>query len=319
MNGTHTLARCTAIAIGADRAAPPFGCCELVAAPVRLVDALADRARLRLVLQRHAVREAHDLRRLVERQVAAVREPHLDHERVAAVHASAAASSTRRTPPSEAALQALDEQRLADRHDAVAGGAITFTSPSALCSRSSVVAVDRARPASSGSPSPSCRSASATGGRDAREVVHRAPPSRSCPASRSACVWSIPSSTPCGCGLISCASRGSSFVTRGNSDPLALRRHVRERQVRVRDDGLLEVLLHAGAPAAVRRDQLDLDARPVLARAVPLRVPVHRSTRSRRRAGCASCRCGARSGTRAAPCPSCSMIDDRACPVVSCP
>ena len=47
-------------------------------------------------------------------------------------------------------------------------------------------------------------------------------------------------------------------------DALALRADVRERQVRVGDDGLLEVLLHARAPAAVGRDQLDLDARAVL-------------------------------------------------------
>ncbi len=37
--------------------------------------------------------------------------------------------------------------------------------------------------------------------------------------------------------------------------------------MRVRDDGLLEVRLHARSPAAVGRDELDLDARAVLARA----------------------------------------------------
>ena len=47
-------------------------------------------------------------------------------------------------------------------------------------------------------------------------------------------------------------------------EPLALRAHVRERQVRVRDDRLLQVRLHARAAAAVGRDQLDLDARAVL-------------------------------------------------------
>ena len=45
-------------------------------------------------------------------------------------------------------------------------------------------------------------------------------------------------------------------------------------EVRIRDDGLLEVRLDAGAPAAVRRDELDLDARAVLL------VPVDASRRS---------------------------------------
>ena len=85
------------------------------------------------------------------------------------------------------------------------------------------------------------------------------------PAESLSIVWSIPSSTPCGCGLISCASRGSSLGHARELRALALGVHVRERQVRVRDDGLLQVLLHARPPAAVGRDELDLDARAVLA------------------------------------------------------
>ena len=90
---------------------------QLVAAPVRVVDRLADRARLRLVLERHAVGEAHDLRRLVEREVAAVREPDLDDERVAAVDRRRARGRHVEVGL-EAALEPLDEQRLADGHDA---------------------------------------------------------------------------------------------------------------------------------------------------------------------------------------------------------
>ena len=44
-----------------------LGLLELVRLPVRVVDALADRARLRLVLEGHAVGEAHDLGAVVDR------------------------------------------------------------------------------------------------------------------------------------------------------------------------------------------------------------------------------------------------------------
>ncbi len=47
-------------------------------------------------------------------------------------------------------------------------------------------------------------------------------------------------------------------------EPLALGRHEHEGEVRVRDHGLLEVLLHARPSAAVDRHELDLDARAVL-------------------------------------------------------
>ena len=169
-----------------------LGLLQLVAAPVGLVDALADRARLGLVLQRHAVGEAHDFGRLVERQVAAVGEPHLDHERIAAVHARAAASSTRRTRPWEAALEALDEQRLADRHDAVAGGAIIFTCAERLVQPLESSPWIRSGAASSGSPCAIWQISPATAGETRENSSHEhlldglasASRSASCGASR---------------------------------------------------------------------------------------------------------------------------------------
>ena len=137
-------------------------------------------------------------------------------------------------------------------------------------------------------------------------------PSRSCPASPAASLRSMPSSTPCGCGLISCGSRGSSLVdAREDAAARPSAGVYVEPEVRVRDDGLLEVLLHAGAPAAVRRDELHLDARAVVA------LPLDGVVLDDVGLVALACRCAARSGTRGDPCRSSTMMMT-GLPVVSC-
>ena len=117
---------------------------------------------------------------------------------------------------------------------------------------------------------------------------------------------SIPSSTPCGCGLISLRPRAEARSTRaGRSIASPFGGSEREGEVRVRDDGLLEVRLDAGAAAAVGRDELDLDARAVR-RASPLDLVVVSSTTSGWLRFVSM-----RSSTAVAPgapCPSCEMM-----------
>jgi hypothetical protein len=93
-----------------------LGLLELVRLPVGVVDRFADGARLGLVLERHAVGEAHDLGRLVDREVAPVREPDLDDEGVAAIdRGRARARDVERVL--ESPLEPLDEQRFPDGND----------------------------------------------------------------------------------------------------------------------------------------------------------------------------------------------------------
>ena len=92
---------------------------------------------------------------------------------------------------------------------------------------------------------------------------------------------SAPSSTPCGCGLISAASFGSSSAARGNVSvslpgPVGGRTlrggdgpRVVDRRVRVREGGVLDVAVHEALALLPVRDDLELDARAVLL--VPLR------------------------------------------------
>lgn len=95
----------------------------------------------------------------------------------------------------------------------VAGGAITFTSPSARWRRSI------ASPCTSGALvlgfTPARLQISSAIAGLTREKSFTRTCFTDLPGESWSIARSIPSSTPCGCGLISCGSRGSSSLTRG--------------------------------------------------------------------------------------------------------
>ena len=198
---------------------------------------------------------------VLRRRLAAEREADFDLERIAAIHGRRA----RRRGVELARhhlVQSLENQLFADRRDAVGRRRGDPRALNRLVERLGLFAAHLSR----------VRAARNLGrranlARDARTTPAKTSSSRTARSTRpclpAASPPAGPSSTPYGCGLISFGSGGSDFGRAGEVALVAIGIDVVQRDVRIGDRRLREILVDAAAAADVLGFQLDRHPRAV--------------------------------------------------------